>query len=399
MPREKRPCILPTAIVLAVLVTVPAVLVGRQGDDIAGQYRTVRRDVLQTTLAKHVLVLLGSTGNAAPSILRNDLEVLRRSLAEAHRAVVQVHDARRKEIETLIGRPIKPRVSSTIEVIASSENRAETDATGRIRISSGFLRSQVDALITEMTDDDTERRAFASGVRAFQDATSFAKFHAIHERKWQDTGFEELGTMIILSDFEYRGGLQFVVAHELGHLALGHFESMLDCRSRQAAELEADRYAVALLGIDLALGDNQYENPAADVLRGMAEASGYNSFFLVGYPEAFVPESGGTCRIYAPAEDRAELLEPIARSAAEKYAIPQIIERYKAEFDGYAPGVTAAVIEACRISTAEALEKIAGTIDAIRSLYGADSKRIVQSILDRLGKGERPDCARGYLFD
>lgn len=407
MSRHRSPRIAAKALALAVVVVFPVVLVGRQDDDVARQYRTVRQDVLKTTLAKHILILLGDTGNAAPPTKPGDLDVLRRSLEEAHRAVMQVHDARRKEIEALIGRPIKTRLRSTITATASSDNRADTDKDGRIRMSSGFLRSQVEALLSEVIDGDAERRAFASAVMAFQTGTSFARFHAIHERKWKDSRFEEAGQMIVFSDFEYRGGLRFVVAHEVGHLALGHLESTLDCKGRQAAELEADGYAVALLGIDLALGSNQFENPAADVLRGMSDAGGYNFFFLTGYPAAFVPESGGSCRIYAPADERAKLLEPIAKSAAEQFGIPQIVERYRTQFEGYAPGVTAAVIEACRINTAEALEKIAGTIDAIRSLYGGDprlyggnpNQRIVQWIRDRLGKGETPDCERGYLFN
>lgn len=64
--------------------------------------------------------------------------------------------------------------------------------------------------------------------------------------KWGDNA-----ERVALIEERILGGLLFLLAHEVGHLVLGHFRhtrSVADEAAFQAAELQADRYAAALIG-------------------------------------------------------------------------------------------------------------------------------------------------------
>lgn len=77
-----------------------------------------------------------------------------------------------------------------------------------------------------------------------------------------------LAEQVMPADVQYFGTLLFVVAHEMGHAALGHFSKDPGCEDR---ELQADHFAALLLGesflalsakvIALQRGDVLSENP------------------------------------------------------------------------------------------------------------------------------------------
>lgn len=118
----------------------------------------------------------------------------------------------------------------------------------------------------------------------------------------------------------------FLLAHEIGHVALGHFQEnigMLECSRRQSLESAADAYAVMLLTSATA------PQAVADLLGMMGEGFGYvrlfegfDTFFSYAYDYAGFDQRN--CN-YRPPKERLEAVQEIY-DAVRQRQIDAIIE-------------------------------------------------------------------------
>jgi ankyrin repeat protein len=119
----------------------------------------------------------------------------------------------------------------------------------------------------------------------------------------------------------YYGALMFVIAHELGHIALGHLDTPVPCHKR---ELEADAFAANLLGTTLlvmsasplpvAFGDPARPSGHATLVVIDDDAyrryTGSAIFFTQAYELAHFPPSDASCT-YPSAQEREDLTNAI----------------------------------------------------------------------------------------
>jgi hypothetical protein len=119
----------------------------------------------------------------------------------------------------------------------------------------------------------------------------------------------------------YSGAVLFLMAHEMGHIALGHHRTntLLQketpesqrtdgsryCEQRRELEFEADAYALVLL--TQTIGETALVSAMGMNMFGQDDISGYDSFFRYGYPLAGFEGSGSHCT-YPTAVERRELL-------------------------------------------------------------------------------------------
>lgn len=107
----------------------------------------------------------------------------------------------------------------------------------------------------------------------------------------------------------YAGAALFLMAHEMGHLALGHHamlarlqsetadagrtDNSAYCQQRRDLEHEADAYALVLL--TRGLGDTAAAAALPIDMFGLDAITGFDSFFRYGYPLAGFDGGGGQC--------------------------------------------------------------------------------------------------------
>lgn len=120
-------------------------------------------------------------------------------------------------------------------------------------------------------------------------------------------------------EITYTGAVLFMMAHEMGHLALGHHQQHAElqrhkgvstgpdndtyCEQRRGFETEADAYAMLML---TRLLDGRDSGSAAADLVGMNRITGYDSFFRYGYPLVAFGEED-SCSYPSAAERWAQL--------------------------------------------------------------------------------------------
>jgi hypothetical protein len=380
------------------------------------EYATFREELLKTSIAPHFSILFGAGVESTQSLPTDEqLNALDDALDEARRAIVRAHEQHRSNLETWTHTRLKNNFPSSINVAQSMESFADVKAAGRIHLSVGLLRAQAHGAVANTVGDKPDDRSayaeFTDAIMVMLRVDQFRDFHSLHDLKWRNNSSGAGATVLVtmLIDAGYRAGLWFVIAHEMGHLAMGDTDRELNCVERQASELAADSYATAILSFTL----KKEEMAAASALLGSSSdrdtngAAGYDYFFLIGYPEAFPSSSNDGCQVHAPASQRAELIRPIAARTFQPRIAPKVLDSLKATHEEWAPGVTSAVSAKCSINESDATQKIKGTVDALLGLYtGAliqigiePQKEIVRGIHGLIERGETPDCEGPFLFE
>lgn len=126
----------------------------------------------------------------------------------------------------------------------------------------------------------------------------------------------------------YVGTLMFIMAHEIGHFALGHHQHNCDpsqCEGFSRDELDADNYAGYLLGAWLA-PKNAVDEMTAGLFRALdpthqERLSGFGTFFTDTYSRVgFVDPSQSSCRCaYPDPKLRIETAEAGQKAALHRY--------------------------------------------------------------------------------
>lgn len=376
------------------------------------EYAESRAQLLKTSIAPHFSVLFDTGAESTGQVpTNNDLKVLNDTLNEALSAMVEAHHQHLATLEEWSQKQLKDNFPASIDVTPSSDAFANVEPPGQIHLSVGFLRAQVRAALAQAIEDKKEKYAeFTDSMMVMFRSDRFTEYHKLHDLRWPEgsSGADFTAFWTGMIDAAYRTGLWFVVAHEMGHLAMGHLDRELNCDDIQKAELAADRYAAAMLSFVL----KEEKNAAALLLgvgtdRDTTGAAGYDYFFLVGYSEAFPSSGHDGCSIHPPVAERAELLRDIAARTFQSPLTPKALASLKATHEEWAPGVTAAVTAKCSIDDARATQKIKDTVDALLGFYtgatiqiGIDpSKEIVKAIGRLLSTGETPDCEGPLLFE
>lgn len=124
---------------------------------------------------------------------------------------------------------------------------------------------------------------------------------------------------------QYYGSLLFALAHEVGHVALGHLSGVyVSCHDR---ELAADKFATKLLGESLLALSASPINVTSGNAKGtmvfidqdsLTRYTGFSLFFGGAYELAHFPPSTGTCIYPSPTERLAETKKGLSEVTASK---------------------------------------------------------------------------------
>ncbi len=119
-------------------------------------------------------------------------------------------------------------------------------------------------------------------------------------------------------DVRYDSELLFLIAHEVGHLALGHygpnpkvieFEGVEDeCAARRGKEAAADIYATSLVALGTP-GNAAYELFGSLMEAGTTVGDGFDTFFQYAYDYAGFTSGGSECHNYPPPAERLEVMQ------------------------------------------------------------------------------------------
>jgi len=132
-----------------------------------------------------------------------------------------------------------------------------------------------------------------------------------------------LGMISVTVERHYFGPIQFLLAHELGHSALGHLEKRKsiaddDCEALQDMELEADAYASFLLSSAMAKsGLLGFDFFGIDFF-GIKDSIGFEDFFKYTYElSGFERTTGAQTCGHPPIGDRLKVVEAIYKAIQE----------------------------------------------------------------------------------
>lgn len=260
---------------------------------------------------------------------------IRSHLEQLGNALAKLHKLRRPAIERLLGMPTAPEAKGTIRLSKVPAPIAKIGPKGEIQISylvlQAILRGALLEDVVEKTDsmdshrfgdDDSkyvfndslqpqnatpeQQRGLANVVDLIAQARSakapgalgaiWASAHA--DDLEDDPWFKLVDLQDQLSKVEssYAGAIMFLIAHEQGHIVLGHYDrlnSQTDstsyCATQVELEKEADDYALVLLSLtaaDMPLPDWIYQGRSGAL-------TGYRNFLQYSYPLAQFREGAG----------------------------------------------------------------------------------------------------------
>ena len=139
------------------------------------------------------------------------------------------------------------------------------------------------------------------------------------------------------TDFVYAAAWLFVIAHEMGHLALGHTADRgheEDCSTFSARELDADRYA-AIVGASVTGGYAIFDAIGLENYQALELARGYEVFLGLAYRRSGlgVFEPRGECT-YPDPESRIQAAREVVRKILKERG-DEIIRQLNKGVEGY----------------------------------------------------------------
>lgn len=190
-------------------------------------------------------------------------------------------------------------------------------------------KSQKDAL--ELVIQSREMYLSASAIPTVQTLKEIQKARRSGARSMEEIGSSVIDSSLVTAGAMftstrastlYDDALSFVIAHELGHRALGHFDRLSMGETRAKLELEADRFGALLVTLSRNEGVTPnwgYDSPPPG--RGYYQVlgskiclddhnfkpDGYSSFFKYGYVLSGFDSLGGQATEYPPTSQRLEL--------------------------------------------------------------------------------------------
>lgn len=216
--------------------------------------------------------------------------------------IEQVHASQADVLSRFFERPVPKELHVRVKVTSMRAAFAEIESQGRlsvdVQVAQAFYRTAViagmsDVLAEDWSRDETSGKGkdltevellkefFAVVVRmnALSERSSAGEAWDLARQKDQSTDWFEAVHVRRLAetiDKHYGGTIAFMLAHEIGHQALGHFARPRlrddDCASFQALELEADAYAVVIL----LMGHEDAQRCFEDFFRHTYELSGFS---------------------------------------------------------------------------------------------------------------------------
>ena len=285
--------------------------------------------------------------NQLPKLSEEQFADLEGDLVERLRLVVRLHGKYDKAIKILFGDSVAGQPDVNLILTKRDVPEASTSPNGEIAIATRVIQSTLrSALVTEYEVEILLHRVKQDSKRSGKEYSTEEEKIAIdtyllnRERliltpdrsvwgdlygkpsskgglDWHEVSriYKELNNLVV----RYDAQLLFLLAHEVGHVALGHFSSnpvrarLEDaddaCKERRELEVAADLYATAL--ITLATPGN-----AADdffgVFGGTRVGEGFETFFKYTYDYAGFksPKRAQVCSKYPlPAERLAKITQ------------------------------------------------------------------------------------------
>lgn len=252
---------------------------------------------------------------------------LRARLQELLDEIALRHAASHARLSTAMQQVLLPEICVRLVLTATGQPLAHVEANGDLTIDLRVLQAMFRAAVMTGVPEQgwwTYGEYDLSGIAPLSpvaEAERIAEFQDFRSQVERETGYCAVGDLLTglfwggwednaerVALFEQRllGGLLFLLAHEVGHLVLGHFRDTRPVGDEavfHATELQADRYAATLLGD--ARGSEWTFGRMHRVTRTMA---GFDLFFRTAYSLAGFEGVAGNGRFRHP--------EPQARREA-----------------------------------------------------------------------------------
>jgi hypothetical protein len=292
---------------------------------------------------------------ARPPITRDNLGSLQRDLENSLELVLRLHEAHRATLANYFGDAAAGLPRANVVVTDNDLPEAQTTASGEIIIDVRVLQSMLRAALLTAYEVEvllyrlrTEADAPAHGFSPEEEAIALDAFLSKRARFDQTPGRSVIGDLMDsepqqasgsgpLDWFEMRdvtrefGGIAvrydtqqfFLLAHEVGHIVLGHFgpDPFIvtdrehdpgddDCSERRAMERAADVYAAIL--ITWATSANAVDD-FLGVFGGTKVSAGFETFFSYAYDYAGFNGAGSApaCVNYPPPAQRQAVIQRI----------------------------------------------------------------------------------------
>lgn len=302
--------------------------------------RTHKRNILSMEIYQHSTVLLPEGYQASltdlPELSDKQRHKLQRRVATLTDGLADVHATHVEQLSARMGRPLQADIG--VKLVVSDDGAPVASASARRiqvdrRVLQGLFRGALidgtgaswDMDDRSTQDDDLSRlEAFLEWRGRVNDTKGrllIADVFGGLDSPWFTLQDEALEYQI--ANQQFAGVLIFLVAHELGHVALGHHE-LSPAEADQAGpqvELDADRYAAYFSAMVLSDLIRQEQSPMGGFMLGMAGLSsdslqGYDTFFDHAYERIGFSEDGEQFRFVHP--------EPSLRRRTAELAFDEI---------------------------------------------------------------------------
>jgi hypothetical protein len=330
------------AVLLAMGVMLVSACVTVSGDSSRKMKRKLESSFLFTSLSIFYPDGVPLDPRTLPPINRRRESAINETYTAHLKQTLQLHRTVASDLGVLFDRPIPKELRAKLHVESDEGRRnvprARMEANGDLVVSTKVAQALFRTAIVlgmqsgeiggprfmdegePLPDDSVEReRALIQQFNELVAKTRAAKGQTVVADVFEGFGDEELeGAWFTMADLamtsnvvhqHYNAPIRFLIAHEVGHLALGHFSQQAPATDRACymLEREADLYAIALVAYwpDLQQADELAKQFVADLLPW-----GHEEFFSTTYDLAeFAPAAGSASCAYQSAAERLAFLE------------------------------------------------------------------------------------------
>ncbi len=263
--------------------------------------------------------VLGEPGTL-PTLGRAQIGEIQTSFESISQTLQAEHKTSKAALEQLFRRSLPNEIKTRVAIVNTGTPIARIGAQGNIDVDAKVAQ----ALFRTALVAGLRKGSFMSVTRGRSDSTpkteteSIAEFLKFKHDVESAQGKSMVGDMVsALRDDEngswfkmvdlaevsrnvelhYFGPIRFMLAHEMGHVALGHYDRLRttadnDCAALKAMETEADAYATMLLSLQLARGGAMSFGGFGGDMFGFDALTGYEDFFKLTYEMAGFERAG-----------------------------------------------------------------------------------------------------------
>ena len=255
-----------------------------------------------------------------PSLGRAQVREIQTSFDSIAQQLQAEHKTSKSALEELFRRPLPNEVKTRVAILNTGTPIARIGAQGNIdvdaKVAQALFRTALVAGLNKgslltgargrgSSSPQTEAESIAEFLQFKKDVESadgntfVGDMFSVLRDKDKASWFKmtELAAVSRNVELHYFGPIRFMLAHETGHVALGHYDRLRntadnDCEALKDMETEADAYATVLLSLQLARGGAMNFGGFGGDMLGFDALTGYEDFFKLTYEMAGFEHAG-----------------------------------------------------------------------------------------------------------